>query len=500
MADETKTFKQITDTIIPAIGGKDNAIEAFHCATRLRINLKDTSKVDKETLMNMPLVKGVNINPTNKQLQIIFGPGLVDRVTAYFIKHTGIPAAGDSGDAEAVKEAGENDTKKKKGWFQNFLDDLTGVFTEILPGILAGGILIGLNNLLTQKVFGSQSIIQMVPGLSGVSKIIGIGAGGIFAMLPLIVCYSATKRYGGRPVLGLAIGAVMMSSSLPSMSDVATGAAKPMIANVFGWHVSMTSFGGQIIVALIMGWVVAKLDNYFQKHLPGVIQFVLAPMLTILFASLGLFLVIGPVGVALSKGITDALLWVANTLGVFGYAAFSGVQQLIVITGLHNMFGAVETQLLASTGHDFLNPLMSVALMGQGGGVVAYYILNHKNKKAREISISAFFSILFGISEPALFGINLEKKYPLVGGCIGGAIAGAFVYLVKLNAISFGTTGLTGIAIAAPEHNGYLMYFLANLIGVVFGCIFSLILSRFIKPSHEDEVGEKDVSKYGQLN
>lgn len=164
------------------------------------------------------------------------------------------------------------------------------------------------------------------------------------------------------------------------------------------------------------------------------------------------------------------------------------------------MFGAVETQLLASTGHDFLNPLMSVALMGQGGGVVAYYILNHKNKKAREISISAFFSILFGISEPALFGINLEKKYPLVGGCIGGAIAGAFVYLVKLNAISFGTTGLTGIAIAAPEHNGYLMYFLANLIGVVFGCIFSLILSKFIKPSHEDEVGEKDASKYGQLN
>ena len=210
MADETKTFKQITDTIIPAIGGKDNAIEAFHCATRLRINLKDTSKVDKETLMNMPLVKGVNINPTNKQLQIIFGPGLVDRVTAYFIKHTRIPAAGDSGDAEDVKEVGENDTKKKKGWFQNFLDDLTGVFTEILPGILAGGILIGLNNLLTQKVFGSQSIIQMVPGLSGVSKIIGIGAGGIFAMLPLIVCYSATKRYGGRPVLGLAIGAVMI--------------------------------------------------------------------------------------------------------------------------------------------------------------------------------------------------------------------------------------------------------------------------------------------------
>ena len=186
----------------------------------------------------------------------------------------------------------------------------------------------------------------MFPGISGISQIIGIGAGGIFAMLPLIIAYSATKRYGGRPVLGLAIGTVMMSQSLPVMADVATHAAKPMIANVFGWHVSMTSFGGQIIVALIMGWLVAKLDNYFQKHLPGVIQFVLAPMLTILISSLALFLVVGPIGVTLSNWITTALLWVANTLGVFGYAAFSGVQQLIVITGLHNMFGAVETQLI----------------------------------------------------------------------------------------------------------------------------------------------------------
>lgn len=301
-------------------------------------------------------------------------------------------------------------------------------------------------------------------------------------MLPLIIAYSATKRYGGRPVLGLAIGTVMMSQSLPSMSDVATHAAKPMMANVFGWQVSMTSFGGQIIVALIMGWLVAKLDNYFQKHLPGVVQFVLAPMLTILISSLALFLIVGPIGVTLSNWITTALLWVANTLGVFGYAAFAGVQQLIVITGLHNMFGAVETQLIATTGHDFLNPLMSVALMGQGGGVIAYFILNRKNKKAKEISISAFFSILFGISEPAIFGINLVKKYPLIGGCIGGAIAGAYVYLTKLTAVAFGTAGVTGIAIAAPQNNGYVNYFIANLIGLVFGCIFSLVIAKFVNP------------------
>lgn len=481
MTKEEKDFKQIADAVVKAIGGKDNAVEAFHCATRLRINLKDVSKVNTDGLSELPLVKGVNLNTTSNQLQLIIGPGLVDRATAYFVKYTGIAAQANQDDTGDTPEK-ENQGDKKRNWFQEFLDDLTGVFTEVLPAILAGGILIGLNNLLTQRIFGPEALIKMFPGISGISQIIGIGAGGIFAMLPLIIAYSATKRYGGRPVLGLAIGTVMMSQSLPSMSDVATHAAKPMMANVFVWQVSMTSFGGQIIVALIMGWLVAKLDNYFQKHLPGVVQFVLAPMLTILISSLALFLIVGPIGVTLSNWITTALLWVANTLGVFGYAAFAGVQQLIVITGLHNMFGAVETQLIATTGHDFLNPLMSVALMGQGGGVIAYFILNRKNKKAKEISISAFFSILFGISEPAIFGINLVKKYPLIGGCIGGAIAGAYVYLTKLTAVAFGTTGVTGIAIAAPQNNGYVNYFIANLIGLVFGCIFSLVIAKFINP------------------
>lgn len=343
--NEEKDFKQIADAVVPAIGGKDNAVEAFHCATRLRINLKDPTKVNTDGLADLPLVQGVNLNTTSNQLQLIIGPGLIDRVTAYFVKYTGIPAQSNQDDTGDTPEKANQDTKKRN-WFQEFLDDLTGVFTEVLPAILAGGILIGLNNLLTQRIFGPEALTKMFPGISGISQIIGIGAGGIFAMLPLIIAYSATKCYGGRPVLGLAIGTVMMSQSLPVMADVATHAAKPMIANVFGWHVSMTSFGGQIIVALIMGWLVAKLDNYFQKHLPGVIQFVLAPMLTILISSLALFLVVGPIGVTLSNWITTALLWVANTLGVFGYAAFSGVQQLIVITGLHNMFGAVETQLI----------------------------------------------------------------------------------------------------------------------------------------------------------
>lgn len=167
MKNDRKLYEKISDEILPAIGGKDNAIEAFHCATRLRIALKDVSKVDKDTLNNIELVKGVNLN--KNQLQIIFGAGLVDKVTDVFIQHTGIKYYSvDSGSPEPAKSE-SNDKEEKKGFFQRFIDDLTGVFTEILPGILAGGILIGLNNLLTQKIFGAQSLVQMFPGISGIS-------------------------------------------------------------------------------------------------------------------------------------------------------------------------------------------------------------------------------------------------------------------------------------------------------------------------------------------
>jgi PTS system sucrose-specific IIC component len=474
MAGKKQQFDDFSDAVLQYIGGKQNAIEAFHCATRLRINLKDTSQVDQDKLVELDLVKGVNIN--RNQLQLIIGAGLVNEVTDEFIAHTGIKdLQAEQGTADETPAEVE-----KKGWFSHFIDDLTGVFTEILPGILAGGILIGLNNLMTQKIIGDQSLINAIPSLKGISTIISLGSGGIFAMLPLLVVYSATKRYGGRPVMGLAMGAVMMSSSLPSLGDVAAGNAKAVIADIMGWHISLYSFGGQIIVALIMGWIIAKVDNYFQKRLPGVIQFVLAPMLTILVSSFILFIAVGPIGMTLSSWVTNALVWMSMTFGIIGYMVFGGTQQLIVITGLHNMFGAVEAQLISTVHTDFLNPLFSVALMGQGGGVLAYMFLNRGNAKAKEIGISAFFSILFGISEPALFGINIKNRYPLIGGCIGGAIGAAYVYVTKLTAISFGTTALPGIAIAAPQNNGYLNYIMANLIGVAAGLVATLLVAKLM--------------------
>ena len=169
-----------------------------------------------------------------------------------------------------------------------------------------------------------------------------------------------------------------------------------------------------------------------------------------------------------------------QNLGALGYMVFAGVQQIIVITGLHHILGAIEAQLLADPeiGRDFLNPLMSVALMGQGGAVLGYLVLNWKNNKMKELCIPSFISTLFGISEPAIFGVNLRYKFPLVAGCIGGACAGAYVYFSKLTAMGFGTTALPGLAICDPANNGYVNYIIAHLIALAIGMVLTIVFGK----------------------
>lgn len=246
--------------------------------------------------------------------------------------------------------------------------------------------------------------------------------------------------------------------------------------HIFGIPVDLIGFQGGIIVALLIGIVTAKLDIFFEKKVPEVIRLLVSPLLTTLVSSFLLFMIIGPVGRGLANGITAVLVWMTQHLGVIGYAAFSGVQQLIVITGLHHVFGAIESQLLVDTGRNFLNPLMSVAIIAQGGAVLGYLARNMKDAKAKELCIPSFISVLFGITEPALFGVNLRYRYPLIGGCIGGAIGGAVVYFTDLAALGFGTTVVPGIALADPAHNGYVNYIIAHVIALAAGFLFAFIL------------------------
>lgn len=367
------------------------------------------------------------------------------------------------------------DLKTKAGQkmnpLQKALKALSDVFIEIMPGILAAALLTGLSSVL-----GNLPAVESNETLYGIVRLINISSGAIFGFLPLCVAYSTVKRFGGRPIMGIVIGCIMLSNSLADAYAAAQGTVDVTTLHIFGFNVELVGFQGGIIVALLIGIVIAKLDQFFEKKVPEMIRLLVSPLLTILISSFLLFLLIGPIGRGLASGITAGLVWMTKNLGIVGYVVFSGVQQLIVITGLHHVFGAIETQLLVDTGRNFLNPLMSVAIIAQGGAVLGYMVRNLKNAKAKELCIPSFVSVLFGITEPALFGVNIRYRYPLAGGCIGGAVGGAIVYLTNLAALGFGTTVVPGIALADPTNHGYVNYVIAHLVALGVGFIATVIM------------------------
>ena len=354
---------------------------------------------------------------------------------------------------------------------QKALKALSDVFIEIMPGILAAALLTGLSSVL-----GNLPAVESNETLYGIVRLINISSGAIFGFLPLCVAYSTVKRFGGRPIMGIVIGCIMLSNSLADAYAAAQGTVDVTTLHIFGFNVELVGFQGGIIVALLIGIVTAKLDQFFEKKVPEMIRLLVSPLLTTLISSFLLFLLIGPIGRGLASGITAGLVWMTKNLGIVGYVVFSGVQQLIVITGLHHVFGAIETQLLVDTGRNFLNPLMSVAIIAQGGAVLGYMVRNLKNAKAKELCIPSFVSVLFGITEPALFGVNIRYRYPLAGGCIGGAVGGAIVYLTNLAALGFGTTVVPGIALADPTNHGYVNYVIAHLVALGVGFIATVIM------------------------
>ncbi len=472
-ANKRQRYEKISIELTRLVGGKENIQGVAHCATRLRIVLKDNDIADLKAIEDVDLAKGVFV--AGDQVQIIFGAGLVNDVYEVFAEHNNMKNMSLS-DLKTV-------ANKKMNPLQRIIKALSDVFVDIMPGILAAALLTGLSGVL-----GNLDFVKSNDTLYGINRLINISSGAIFGFLPLAVAYSACKRFGGRPILGIVIGCIMLSDSLANAYSAAQGTAEVTTLHIFGMGVELVGFQGGIIVALLMGFVTAKLDLFFEKKVPEVIRLLVSPLLTTLVGALLLFTVIGPVGRGLSSGITNALVWMTQNLGVAGYAVFSGLQQLVVITGLHHIFGAIEAQLLADTGRNFLNPLMSVAIIAQGGAVLGYLLMHRKNVKTRELCIPSFISVLFGITEPALFGINLRYRFPIIGGCIGGALGGVVVYMTDLAAVGFGTTVLPGIALADPASNGYVNYIIAHAAAIAGGFIMTLVLGKFMDKTPADAV------------
>lgn len=469
--DYSKVAKQVIDAV-----GKDNLVAAAHCATRLRLVLKDDSIINQKALDDNADVKGTF--KTDGQYQVIIGPGDVNFVYAEIIKETGLKEVS-TDDLKQIAASG-----KKFNPIMALIKLLSDIFVPIIPALVAGGLLMALGNFLTSKgLFGSQSLVQMYPAIKGLSDMIQLMSGAPFWFLPILVGISAAKRFGANQFLGASIGMIMVA---PGAANIIGLTAKDLIGkastigaytefwDIFGMHVKQTSYIYQVIPVLAAVWILSYLEKFFHKKLPSAVDFTFTPLLSVMITGFLTFTVVGPVMLLVSNGITDAIVWLYNTTSFIGMSIFGGTYSLIVMTGLHQSFPAIETQLLSAwrngSGHgDFIFVVASMANVAQGAATFAILFLT-KNAKTKGLASSAGVSALLGITEPALFGVNLKYKFPFFCALIGSAVGALFAGLFQVVAVSLGSAGFLGFL--SIDAKSIPFYFLCEVIA--FAIAFAL--------------------------
>lgn len=438
-------YGKVASDVIAAVG-KDNLVAAAHCATRLRLVLKDDSKVDQKALDENPDVKGTF--KIDGQYQVIIGAGDVNFVYDELIKKTGLSEVS----TDDLKQIANNNGRFNP--IMALIKLLSDIFVPILPALVAGGLLMALRNFLTSPdLFGPKSLEEMYPAIEGISAMIQLMSAAPFMFLPILVGISAAKRFGANQFLGAAIGMIMTTPDLGGASEY---------WNVFGYHVAQTNYAYQVIPVLAAVWLLSVLEKFFHKRLPSSVDFTFTPLLSVMITGFVTFTVIGPVMLMLSNAITDGIVWLYNTTGFIGMGIFGGTYSLIVMTGLHQSFPAIETQLLSAwregIGYgDFIFVVSSMANVAQGAATFAIWFLT-KNSKTKGLASSAGVSALLGITEPALFGVNLKYRFPFFCALIGSGVAAAVAGLLKVVAVSLGSAGFLGfLSIKATSIPFYIL-------------------------------------------
>ncbi|MGA3432977.1 sucrose-specific PTS transporter subunit IIBC [Lactiplantibacillus plantarum] len=474
--------QEVADRVLNAIG-KNNIQAAAHCATRLRLVIKDESKIDQQALDDDADVKGTF--ETNGQYQIIIGPGDVDKVYDALIAKTGLKEATPD-DIKAVAAAGQ-----KKNPLMDFLKVLSDIFIPIVPALVAGGLLMALNNVLTaEHLFMAKSVVEVYPGLKGIAEMINAMASAPFTFLSILLGFSATKRFGGNPYLGATMGMIMVLPSLVNGYSVATtmAAGKMVYWNVFGLHVAQAGYQGQVLPVLAVAYILATLEKFFHKHIKGAFDFTFTPMFAIVITGFLTFTIVGPVLRTVSDALTNGLVGLYNTTGWIGMGIFGLLYSAIVITGLHQTFPAIETQLLANvakTGGSFIFPVASMANIGQGAATLAIFFAT-KSQKQKALTSSAGVSALLGITEPAIFGVNLKMKFPFVFAAIASGIASAFLGLFHVLSVAMGPASVIGfISIASKSIPAFM---LSAVISFVVAFIPTFIYAKRTLGDDRDQV------------
>ena len=442
--------ERVAKLIWKYVGGAGNVRSAEHCATRLRLIVNDKTLIDEKAIENIDGVKGQFFAAA--QYQIILGTGFVDKVYDAFIAGTDLAAAAASGKQEAYKQMTP---------LQKVSRTLGDVFVPVIPVLVATGLFMGLRGMAQSLGIGmNENLIRMSQILTDTA----------FAFLPALVCWSTMNRFGGTPVIGIVLGLMLVAPQLPNAYAIAAGDAVPLSMEIFGIPIPVVGYQGSVLPALVLGIFAARLQKWFKTFVPDIVDLIVTPFLTLLVSMLLGLLVIGPIMHTLEIVIFGAVrTFLELPYGIGGFVV-GGLHQVIVVFGVHHVFNALEVQLLASTGVDPFNAIITGAIVAQGGAAVAVAARTH-NAKKRALYISSAVPAFLGITEPAIFGINLRFMRPFICGLAGGACAGAAAGVLHLAGTGMGITVLPGTLLYLDHLPAYI---LVNIVGfaVAFGLTF----------------------------
>ena len=474
--------KSVAQRVLKDVGGAGNIVAAAHCATRLRLVLKNQDKVDQTAIDNDEDLKGSFLNAG--QFQIIVGPGDVNEVHKHLIA---------AGAPEASKDELKEIASKQGNIVSRFIKTIADIFVPLIPVLVGGGMLMALNSLLTSKgIFGPQAVIELFPEWADFADIVNLLSAAPFAFLPVLVGFSATKVFGGNPYLGLTMGAAMVSPALMNGYNVAASLAgaegtDPMkYWNLFGLQVQQAGYQGTVLPIMLVAFILSHIEKFFHKVLKGTIDFIFTPTLTILITGFLTFLLVGPPMFQLGTWLGEGINWLYTVAGPMGGLIFGTFYAFIVMTGMHQAFPPIEMSLWA-TGGSFIFVVASMSNVAQGGAA-AGVALTTKNKKIKGIASAAAPSAFLGITEPAMFGVNLALRWPFYIAIVSAGIGSMVTSILGIKAGKLGAAGYLGFpSIEATVGAGIPGFLGCLVLTTVIAFVASFIWGKKVEAGNTEE-------------
>ena len=474
--------KSVAQRVLKDVGGAGNIVAAAHCATRLRLVLKNQDKVDQAAIDNDEDLKGSFLNAG--QFQIIVGPGDVNEVHKHLIA---------AGAPEASKDDLKSIAAKQGNLVSRFIKTIADIFVPLIPVLVGGGMLMAVNSVLTSKgIFGPQPFIEMYPEWEGFADIVNLLSAAPFAFLPVLVGFSATKVFGGNPYLGMTMGAAMVSPALMNGYSVAKSlagveGADPMTYwNLFGLQVQQAGYQGTVLPIMLVAFILANIEKFFHKVLKGTIDFIFTPTLTILITGFLTFLLVGPPMFQLGTWLGEGINWLYTVAGPLGGLIFGTFYAFIVMTGMHQAFPPIEMSLWA-TGGSFIFVVASMSNVAQGAAA-AGVALTTKNKKIKGIASASAPSAFLGITEPAMFGVNLALRWPFYIAIVSAGIGAMVASILNVKAIALGAAGYIGFPSISPTTGaGWAGFFGSLILTTVIAFVASFIWGKKVESGNTEE-------------